>query len=260
MKKIFLSIFLLGILIIPLKNVKAITFNEISTKYKEKYNYSEVDEALGSFFNTFEENATVTTTDNKITITTKSEDTTFTTTFNYSNNIITYKYAGKKDMSDETSINMLADTAYVSKLLFIIAELKGYSKSDLLEIFNSFDEADFTMQEYGLEITEFTIEENANGGHMSLSSIDTLKIDINKYLENNNNSNNSNQNNQANNSNNNSNTNNNPTNKPTNNSNDKNNNVSNPQTGHEFYLLGFISLAVIILIKTATTKKAIKKI
>lgn len=35
MKKIFLSIFLLGILIIPLKNVKAITFNEISTKYKE---------------------------------------------------------------------------------------------------------------------------------------------------------------------------------------------------------------------------------
>lgn len=248
MKKIFLSIFLFSILLIPLKSVKAITFSEISAKYKEKYDYSEVDEALGSFFNTFEENATVTTTDNKITITTKSDDTTFTTTFNYSNNIITYKYAGKKEIS--ANINMLADTAYVSKLLFIIAELKGYSKSDLLEIFNSFDEADFTMQEQGLEITEFTIEENADGGHMSLSSIDTLKIDINKYLESNNNSNNSNQNNQANNSNNNSNT--------TNNNN--NNNVNNPQTGREVYLLGFISLAVIILIKTFTTKKAIKKI
>lgn len=227
-----------------LPKANALTFEEVSNKYKEKYDYSKIDEVMGSIFNNLEDMATVNTSSNKITITTKNEDLTFTTTFNYNNNLITYKYSGPKEMSEATTMRMLSETAYVSKLLYIVAELKGYSYSDILHYFGDVDETDFTMAKHGLEVTTFTISQNADNAQVSMSSIDTLTLDINKFNLEGNSTNNS--------------INNAPSQNP-NNSN-TNNNVNNPQTGYGIYLIGFSILALLILLSLFRTKKPIKKL
>jgi len=246
MKKLIILFLFIFLVNINLVSAKDITFNDIALKYKEKFNYSDIDASLSQLFDEFEKNATINTSANKIEVKYQLEDKTYTTTFIYQNNFITYTYAGSKDLNNYDINHNLADSAAIFKLFYIILGLKGYSIEEITAGLQDFDEEQVSMANNGVEFTTYKLEYNDDSSHMSMSGIDTMKLDINKLNFGKNNNSNSN----------------NVTPPNNNNSNSSSNNVENPKTGYKQHLIisGIILLIMLVFIKLKKSSNVLNKI
>lgn len=192
MKKIFYLLLGLSLFLgsTTLVNAKTVTFSEVANKYKEKYDFNKLDELLGEFLQAMEDSSTVTVTDNEIITTGKNDNKEYTATFKYENNLITYNYRGSKTYSEDSVAQTFYDNMAIMKLIYVIAELKGYDPSTFVDL--DINEESLTLEQNGIEMSMFKMEYKEEGVNISTTSPDTLKIDLNKFnLTGNNNSNSS---------------------------------------------------------------------
>lgn len=171
-------------------NAKTVTFSDVANKYKEKYDFSKIDEVAAMLVQALEDSSTVTVTDNEIITTGKNDNKEYTATFKYENNLITYNYSGSKTYSEESVAQTFYDNVAIMKLIYIIAELKGYAPSTFADL--DINEESLTLEQNGIEMSMFKMEYKEEGANISTTSPDTLKIDLNKFnLTGNNNQNSS---------------------------------------------------------------------
>lgn len=256
MKKLFFVLLILCLVGIGVNvQAKELSFNEIATKYKEKFDFKKIDETLGDVLQKIEDDSTVNFTNAKIEV--KYE--TFTTTFNYKDGIITYQYGGPKDLTnEETMTASIIDQAAIMKLLYIMLGLQGYSNEQITTALGDYSETDFTMDKHGMEMTLFKIEDKNSSGSVSISGIDTLKINLKKFnlmaTANNQNTGNgstgSGNNSSGNGTSNNTNGNNNV------------NDIPNPKTGYELTIVvsGLVLIMLLLFVKFIKTKDVLNKI
>ena len=183
MKRIIFYLLLI-VLLIP-SNVKGLTFEEVATKYQEKYDWSVVkDTQEYEFLKEFEEQAQAIISNNNIKVTYEG-DISYYTLFTYDNGIISYNTnLSEADLEQGnydylTIIKSMFDNMAIVKMIYIVAELNGYTINDLINYASDIENRKMTMDQNGLEIIDFEYTPD-NPDEISISGVKTFKIDINK--------------------------------------------------------------------------------
>lgn len=175
MKKIVL--FLIGVLYlsnIPIANAKEITFDDVAQKYQEKYPWSKVEAMESEYLQEIEDNVSVLVSKDKIEIYIENEDKQkISTLFTHKNGIISYQ---PNFSSNEFEFQkQMLDSYAIVKMIYVVAELKGYTVQQLIDVADVMEDGNFTMEKHGMEETIFGDTPSDDSAKKS------FQIDINRF-------------------------------------------------------------------------------
>lgn len=151
---------------------KALTFEEVANKYKEKYNWVKIDAQETPYLQEIEDLLKVEVSNNSIIVTAENDDGSekYTTVFNYKDGIIYYELDNKDINTTQIMINVVSKV----KMQYVVAELRGYTIDQMIKHAEEMENNEFTMAKNGME--EIWVK-NDNG----MDIIKSFKIDINKF-------------------------------------------------------------------------------
>lgn len=149
MKKIIL--FLIGIYLcnMPTIHAKGITFNDVAQKYQEKYPWSKVEAMESEYLQKIEDNVNILVSKDKIEIYIEIENNQkISTIFTHKDGIISYQ---PNSNSDEFNVQkQILDSYAIVKMIYVVAELKGYTVEQLTEVADEMEDGKFTMEKHGM--------------------------------------------------------------------------------------------------------------
>lgn len=93
--------------------------------------------------------------------------------------VISYQYLGNKDLEEESTTQAVVDGFFIAAIVESVAKLNGYTEDEIVNFMTKDKEIlkDYTFEKNGLEIT---IWQKANETS-SIQAYDTVKIDINNF-------------------------------------------------------------------------------
>ncbi len=172
------TFFLFGFMV----KAKALTFEEVATKYKEKYNWEKIDAQETPYLQEVEDLLKFDVSNNTIIVSAENDDGSekYTTVFNYKDGIIYFELDNKDINTTQTMINIVS----IIKMQYVVAELRGYTIDQMLEYAEEMENNEFTMAKNGME--EIWVK-NDNGMDIIKSfkiNINTFNLEGNKEIEN----------------------------------------------------------------------------
>lgn len=109
-------------------NAKEISFEEVANNYIKKYDWDVIkDSNEYKLYKDFEDNITSSYKDNKIIVSYQIDTKKHEIIFTNKDNIISYHNTNDFDNSDFFWMQDLVDSLAISKMIYIVGELKGYT-------------------------------------------------------------------------------------------------------------------------------------
>ncbi len=159
-------------------NAKEISFEEVANDYIKKYDWDVIkDSNEYKLYKDFEDNITSSYKDNKIIVSYQIDTKKHEIIFTNKDNIISYHNTNDFDNSDFFWMQDLVDSLAISKMIYIVGELKGYTTEDLMNNATKIEHNEVTFANNGLELKWNTRTSNDS----EIEYIEEFNIDIRNF-------------------------------------------------------------------------------